>query len=68
VARVPDGLRRIDAAAVRRDPAAAGERAARWLADAGAGVWLHIDLEVLDPAALPAARIVDFCARTLRGE
>jgi arginase len=54
VARLPGGLRRIDAAAVRDDPAAAGERAAGWLAGAGAGAWLHVDLDVLDPVALPA--------------
>jgi len=54
LARVPAGLRRIDADTARRDPARAGERAAAWLADSGAGVWLHVDLDVLDPAALPA--------------
>ncbi|MEJ3747554.1 arginase family protein [Actinomycetes bacterium KLBMP 9797] len=54
LARVPDGLRRIDADAVARDPAAAGARAAEWLSGSGAGGWLHVDLDVLDPATLPA--------------
>jgi arginase len=54
VARLPGELRRIDAAAVRDDPAAAGERAAGWLTDTAAGAWLHVDLDVLDPVALPA--------------
>lgn len=52
--RVPPALARIDADAVRADPCAAGTRAARLLADAGAGAWLHVDLDVLDPEALPA--------------
>ena len=54
LARVPEGLRRIDADAVRRDPAVAGERAAQWLAGTGSGVWLHVDLDVMDPVVLPA--------------
>ncbi|MDP8971257.1 MAG: arginase family protein [Actinomycetota bacterium] len=54
LARLPGDLRRIDAATLMRDPAAAGRRAAAWLADAGRGVWLHLDLDVLDPGSLPA--------------
>lgn len=54
LARLPDGLRRIDADTVRRDPASAGERAAAWLSDTGSGAWLHLDLDVLDPDTLPA--------------
>lgn len=54
LARLPAELRRIDAATVMRDPAAAGRRAAAWLAGAGRGVWLHLDLDVLDPDSLPA--------------
>ena len=54
LARLPDDLRRIDAATVVADPAAAGRRAAAWLAGAGRGAWLHLDLDVLDPAVLPA--------------
>jgi arginase len=52
LARVPAALRSLDADAVRRDPAGAGERAAKWLAAHPA--WLHVDLDVLDPKALPA--------------
>lgn len=54
VARLPAALRRIDAAALVADPAAAGRRAEQWLAGSGRGAWLHVDLDVLDPAALPA--------------
>jgi arginase len=58
LARLPAALRRIGAGELTADPAAAAQRAARWLdpqADRSAwGVWLHLDLDVLDPAALPA--------------
>ncbi|HSO54207.1 MAG TPA: arginase family protein, partial [Actinomycetes bacterium] len=54
LARLPGGLRRIDAGTLVADPAAAGRRAAAWLAGAGRGAWLHLDLDVLDPAVLPA--------------
>ena len=54
LARLPDGLRRIDAATMVGDPEAAGRRAAAWLAGAGRGVWLHLDLDVLDPESMPA--------------
>jgi arginase len=54
LARVPADLRRIDAATLMSDPAAAGRRAAAWLAGSGRGVWLHLDLDVLDPGSLPA--------------
>lgn len=54
LARLPAGLRRIDAGTVISDPVAAGERAAAWLAVAGQGVWLHLDVDVLDPQSLPA--------------
>ncbi len=58
LARVPGELRRISAAELVADPAAAAERASRWLGirrDAtGSGVWLHLDLDVLDAEALPA--------------
>jgi arginase len=52
--RLPDRLRRIDAETLVAAPAAAGRRAAGWLAGAGQGVWLHLDLDVLDEDALPA--------------
>lgn len=54
LARLPADLRRIDAATLIKDPAAAGRRAAAWLSGAGQGVWLHLDLDVLDPSSLPA--------------
>jgi len=54
VARVPEGLRRVDAATLIADPRAAGARARGWLDRTGHGAWLHIDLDVLDPASLPA--------------
>jgi arginase len=54
VARVPAGLRRIDAATLVADPQAAGERARDWLDGSGRELWLHLDLDVLDPSALPA--------------
>jgi arginase len=52
LARMPAALRTLDADAVRRDPAGAGQRAASWLT--GHPAWLHVDLDVLDPEALPA--------------
>ena len=53
VQRVPPELLQIDADEVRTDPLAAGQRAADRL-ETGRGAWLHIDLDVLDPGALPA--------------
>jgi arginase len=52
--RLPTELRRMDAATVVRDPAAAGRHAAASLAGVSCGVWLHLDLDVLDPESLPA--------------
>ncbi|MBJ7357010.1 arginase family protein [Nocardioides sp.] len=54
VARLPADLRRIDAASVADDPERAGQHAAAWLANAGRGAWLHVDLDVVDMGALPA--------------
>lgn len=54
LARLPTELHQIDAATVVRDPAAAAQHAAAWLAGTGGGVWLHLDLDVLDPQSLPA--------------
>jgi arginase len=54
LAGVPAQLRRIDAATVAGDPMAAGERAAAWLGGAARGVWLHLDVDVLDPLSMPA--------------
>jgi arginase len=54
VDRVPAELQRIDASSLLDDPAAAGRRAAGWLAASGRRGWLHIDLDVLDPQSLSA--------------
>ncbi|MDV7083054.1 arginase family protein [Rhodococcus sp. IEGM 248] len=54
LARLPSDLRRIDAPAALRDPVVAGRQAAAWLAGTGTGVWLHLDLDVLDPESLNA--------------
>jgi arginase len=54
LARLPDDLRRLDADTVVSSPSAAGQRAAGWLANSGRGVWLHLDLDVLDAQSLPA--------------
>ncbi|WP_053206913.1 arginase family protein [Jiangella muralis] len=51
VGRLPAALHQIPAPELLARPAAAG-RTARDLVDGAA--WLHIDLDVLDPAALPA--------------
>lgn len=54
-ARLPPELRRIDAVALVADPGAAARRAEAWLTgDDDGPVWLHVDLDVLDPGALPA--------------
>ncbi|WP_241961791.1 arginase family protein [Rhodococcus opacus] len=52
--RLPSDLRRIDAPTVVGDAVVAGRQAAEWLAGTGNGVWLHLDLDVLDPESLSA--------------
>jgi arginase len=54
LSRLPAELRRIDAATVVADPAGAGTRAEAWLAGVGHGVWLHVDVDVLDSHSMPA--------------
>jgi arginase len=54
LAAVPDEIERIDATALIADPSAVGQHAAENLATQGHPVWLHLDLDVLDPAALDA--------------
>ncbi|THV40228.1 arginase family protein [Glycomyces buryatensis] len=54
LARVPAELRRIDAATIAVDPAAAGRRAAAWPAGPDRKMWLHLDLDVLDGDVFPA--------------
>ncbi|MGH3360498.1 MAG: arginase family protein [Nocardioidaceae bacterium] len=53
VARLPADLRRIDAGAVADDPRGAARRGLDWL-DRCDHAWLHLDVDVLDSAALPA--------------
>lgn len=53
LARLPEEIRQLDAETVRADPTAAGRRASEWLGDL-AHTWLHVDLDVLAPEALPA--------------
>ncbi|MDG4825418.1 arginase family protein [Asanoa sp. WMMD1127] len=54
LARVPADLFTIDAPAVIDDPGAAGRRAAGWADGLGIPMWLHVDVDVLDPTAMPA--------------
>lgn len=54
LARIPAELRRIDAATIAVDPAAAGHRAASWPTAPDQKMWLHLDLDVLDGEVLPA--------------
>jgi arginase len=55
LARLPAALAWRDAEAIRRQgPAAAGGAAARRLEAGGRGAWLHLDLDVLGEAAMPA--------------
>jgi arginase len=52
--RLPAELTQLDAATVQADPIAAGSTAAARLEGVGGRSWLHIDLDALDPEALPA--------------
>lgn len=54
VARLPADLVTIDAAAVVADPHGAGRRAADWAGRLRIPMWLHVDVDVLDPTAMPA--------------
>ncbi|MDG4763608.1 arginase family protein [Solwaraspora sp. WMMD406] len=54
LARLPSGLFTIDAPQVLRDPAGAGGRAADWASRLGLPMWLHLDVDVLDPSVMPA--------------
>jgi arginase len=54
LARVPAEMVTIDAASMIRDPQGAGARAAAWADDRGVPMWLHIDVDVLDPSVMPA--------------
>lgn len=54
LARVPADVFTIDAATVIGDPLSAGQRALAWAEGLSVPMWLHIDVDVLDPTALPA--------------
>jgi arginase len=54
LARLPAGLLTIDARAVVGDPHGAGRRAAAWAGALEVPMWLHLDVDVLDPSVLPA--------------
>ena len=54
LARVPPDLFMIDSPAVIGDPHGAGRRAVAWADRLGLPMWLHLDLDVLDPSIMPA--------------
>jgi arginase len=54
VAGIPAAVLTIDAPAVLADPYGAGRRAAAWADRLGVPMWLHLDVDVLDPSSLPA--------------
>jgi arginase len=54
LARVPAGLLTIDAEELVDGPRAAGARARAWADELDLPMWLHVDVDVLDPSALPA--------------
>jgi arginase len=54
LARVPADMFTLDARALIGDPHGAGRRAAAWAGRLHIPMWLHIDVDVLDPAAMPA--------------
>jgi arginase len=54
LARVPTEVFTVDAGAVVSDPRAAGDRAAEWADQLGIPMWLHIDVDVLDPSVMSA--------------
>jgi Arginase/agmatinase/formimionoglutamate hydrolase, arginase family len=54
LARVPADVTTIDAASVICDPRAAADRAVAWAGRLRLPMWLHVDVDVLDPADMPA--------------
>lgn len=54
LARLPSEVFAIDAPSVVRDPAGAAAQATRWADELGLPMWLHVDVDVLDPSAMPA--------------
>jgi arginase len=49
-ARLPAELPALDATAVITDPAGTGRHAAAWPVERDIPMWLHLDVDVLDPA------------------
>lgn len=54
LARLPADLFTLDARTVLDDPHATGTRAATWADRLDRPMWLHVDLDVLDPSVFPA--------------
>ncbi|MFC6023790.1 arginase family protein [Plantactinospora solaniradicis] len=54
LARLPAEVFTIDSPAVVDNPHGAGHRAAVWADQLRVPMWLHIDVDVLDPSAMPA--------------
>jgi arginase len=54
VARLPADLFTLDAQMVVGDPHGAGSHAAAWAERLRLPMWLHIDVDVLDPSSMPA--------------
>jgi arginase len=52
--RVPAEMFTVGAPEVLRDPGRAGRAVAEWGSALGVPLWLHLDVDVLDPGALPA--------------
>lgn len=54
LARLPDDVLTLGSPTVLDDPHRAGSRAAGWADRLGVPMWLHIDVDVLDPSVMPA--------------
>ena len=54
VSRLPAEMFTLDSPTVTADPSGAGRLAQAWAEDLRIPMWLHIDVDVLDPSAMPA--------------
>lgn len=54
LARVPADVVTIDAPSLIHDPRSAGDQAASWADRLKLPMWLHVDVDVLDPTDMPA--------------